>query len=182
LALEMWRIDPAHSCIHFAIRYLGISKIHGRFTKWGGTVQFDEAAPTASQVEVRIDATSVDTNEPNRDGHLQTPDFFNTAQYPEITFKSMRVEAAGKDRYRVTGDLSMRGMTKSITLEVEHGGSAKDPWGNQRGGFSLSGAIDRRDFGLSLHHVLENGAPVLGETVEFSIDLEAVKVMQAATS
>jgi polyisoprenoid-binding protein YceI len=94
----------------------------------------------------------------------------------------MRVEAAGKDRYRVTGDLSMRGVTKSITLEVEHGGSAKDPWGNQRGGFSLKGAIDRRDFGLSLHHVLENGAPVLGDTVEFSIDLEAVKAMQAATS
>jgi polyisoprenoid-binding protein YceI len=182
LALEMWRIDPAHSCIHFAIRYLGISKIHGRFTKWGGTVQFDEAAPTASQVEVRIDATSVDTNEPKRDGHLQTPDFLNTAQYPEITFKSMRVEAAGKDRYRVTGDLSMRGMTKSITLEVEHGGGAKDPWGNERGGFSLKGAIDRRDFGLSFHHVLENGAPVLGETVEFTIDLEAVKAMKAATS
>jgi polyisoprenoid-binding protein YceI len=182
VALEVWRIDPAHSGIHFAIRYLGVSKIHGRFTKWAGTVQFDPASPASSQVEIQIDAASIDTNEPKRDRHLQTPDFLDVTRYPEITFKSTRVEATGGDRYRVTGDLSMRGVTKSVTLEVEHGGSVKDPWGNNRSGFSLNGVIDRRDFGMTFNALLEGGSPLLGDQVEFSIDLEAMKAMEAAAS
>jgi len=179
VALETWQVDPIHSCIHFSIRHFVVSKIHGRFTKWGGTLQLDEAAPTSSQVEIQIDPTSIDTNEPRRDGHLQGPDFFDVAQYPQITFKSTRVEPLGGDRYRVTGDFTMRGVTKPITLEVEHGGSVKDPWGNNRGGFSLKGSINRKDFGMAFHQLMEGGGLVLGDQVDFSIDLEAVRAMQA---
>ena len=180
MALQTWQVDPVHSCIHFSIRHFVVSKIHGRFTKWGGKLELDETAPASSQVEIHIDASSIDTNDPNRDAHLKTQDFFNVAQHPEITFKSTRVEPAGTDRYRVTGDFTLRGVTKPVVLEVEHGGSVKDPWGNNRGGFSVKGSINRSDFGLSFNQTLEGGGLALGDTVEFSIDMEAVKAMQAA--
>ncbi len=180
MAQETWQIDPVHSCIHFSIRHFVVSKIHGRFTKWGGTMQLDEASPASSKVEVHIDASSIDTNDPRRDGHLQGADFFNVAQYPEITFVSTKVEPAGGDRYRVTGDLTLRGITRPVTLEVEHGGTVKDPWGNNRGGFGLKGSIDRKEFGLTFNQVLEGGGVALGDTVDFSIDVEAVKAAGAA--
>jgi len=182
VAQETWQIDPVHSCIHFSIRHFVISKIHGRFTKWGGTIQLDEASPASSQVEIHIDASSIDTNDPNRDGHLKSDAFFDVAQYPEIKFKSTKVEPAGKSQYRVTGDLTLRGVTKPVTLEVEHGGNVKDPWGNQRGGFGVKGAIDRGEFGMSFNAVLEAGGVALSDKVEFSIDVEATKVMQAAAN
>ncbi|PWU03075.1 MAG: polyisoprenoid-binding protein [Terriglobia bacterium] len=179
MAQETWQIDPVHSCIHFSIRHFVISKIHGRFTKWGGTIHLDEASPAASDVSVEIDATSVDTNDAKRDGHLQSPDFFNTAEHPKITFRSTSVESAGPGKYKVTGDLTLRGVTKPVTLNVEHGGSVKDPWGNQRGGFSLKGDINRQEFGMTFNAVLEAGGVALGDNVEFSIDVEATKAMQA---
>ncbi len=182
MAQEKWQIDPVHSCIHFSIRHMVVSRIHGRFTKWGGTIQLDDQNPAASQVEVHIDASSIDTNDANRDGHLKADSFFDVAKYPEITFKSTKVEATGKDQFRVTGDLTLRGVTKPVTLDVEHGGSVKDPWGNQRGGFSVKGTINRNDFGVSFNAVLEAGGVALGDKVDFSIDIEATKVMQAAAS
>lgn len=182
MAKETWQVDPVHSCIHFSIRHMVVSRIHGRFTKWGGAIQLDDASPASSQVEIHIDASSVDTNDPNRDGHLKADAFFDVANYPEITFKSTRVEPAGEGKFSVTGDLTLHGVTKPVTLEVEHGGNVKDPWGNQRGGFSVKGAINRHDFGVSFNAVLEAGGVALGDKVEFSIDVEATKVMQAAAT
>src|SRR5215469_4477994 len=118
MALETWNVDPVHSSIHFSIRHLVISKIHGRFTKWGGTIQFDDQQPTASKVDIQIDVNSIDTNDPKRDEHLKTPDFFDATNHPQITFHSTKVEQAGKDEYRVTGDLTIRGTAKPVTLEV----------------------------------------------------------------
>jgi polyisoprenoid-binding protein YceI len=182
MAVETWQIDPVHSHIHFSIRHFVISKIHGRFTKWGGTVQFDEHVPANSKVEVSIEAASIDTNDPKRDGHLKTPDFFDTERYPHITFVSTKAEAAGGDHYRVTGDLTMRGVTHPVAFDVEYGGSVKDPWGNNRGGFSIKGSIERKDFGLAFNQVLEGGGLALGEKVDFAIDLEAVKTAAQAAS
>lgn len=182
MATETWQIDPVHSGIHFSIRHFVVGKVHGRFAKLGGTIQLDEATPANSKVDVFIDAASVDTNEPNRDNHLKGADFFNVAEHPQITFKSTRVEAAGKDKFRVTGDLTLRGVKKSITLDVEHGGNVKDPWGNNRGGFSLKTQVNRKDFGISFNQTLEGGGPALGDTIDLSIDVEATKAMQAAAN
>ena len=180
MAIETWQVDPVHSCIHFSVPHCMVSKIHGRFTKWSGTIQLDDQAPASSSVEIHIDASSIDTNEPNRDGHLKGTDLFNVAQYPEITFKSTKVESSGKDQYKVTGDFTLKGVSKPVVLEVDHGGSVKDPWGNSRGGFSVKGSIDRKDFGLTFNMPLEGGGFVLGDKVDFSIDVEAVKAAAQA--
>ncbi len=182
MSLETWNIDPVHSSIHFSIRHLVISKIHGKFTRWGGTIQFDEQRPAASKVDIAIEANSIDTNDPKRDAHLQSPDFFDSEKYPKITFTSNKVEPAGTNEYRVTGDLSMRGATHSVTFHVEHGGQVKDMWGNNRGGFSIKGVIDRRDYGMSFAGTTESGAAILGDKIDFAIDVEAIKAAaQSAT-
>ena len=180
MALETWQIDPVHSCIHFSIRHFVISRIHGRFTKWGGTIQFDPEAPASSNVDINIDTNSIDTNDEKRDGHLKGADFFDTARFPQATFKSTKVEPLGDNRYRVAGDFTLRGVTAPVTLDVEHGGQVKDPWGNNRGGFSVTGSINRKDFGVTFNATLEGGGLALGDTVHFSIDAEAVKAAQAA--
>jgi polyisoprenoid-binding protein YceI len=182
MATETWQIDPVHSGIHFSIPHFVVGRVHGRFTKLGGTIQLDEASPANSKVEVQIDADSVDTNDAKRDGHLKTADFFNVAEHPQITFQSTRVEAAGKNKFRVTGDLTLRGAKKPVTFEVAHGGSVKDPWGNNRGGFSLKTEINRKDFGITFNQLLEGGGPALGDMIDISIDVEATKAMQAAAN
>jgi len=180
MAAETWNIDPVHSSIHFSIRHLVISKIHGRFTKWGGVIQFDEQQPASSKVDIQIDVKSIDTNDPKRDGHLMTPDFFDGEQFPQITFSSTQVQPDGKNKYKVTGNLTLRGVTKPVTFEVEHGGQVKDMWGNNRGGFEISGSIDRRDFGMSFAGTTEGGAAILGDKINFAIDVEAIKAAAQA--
>jgi polyisoprenoid-binding protein YceI len=180
MALETYQIDSVHSSIHFSIRHLVISKIHGRFSKLGGTIQFDEQQPASSKVDIQIDVNSIDTNDTKRDEHLKTPEFFDVAQYPQITFSSTKVEPAGANEYRVTGDLTMRGITHPVTLQVEHGGQVKDFWGNHRGGFGIKGAIDRRDFGMTFSGATESGAAVLGDKIDIAIDVEAIKTAAQA--
>jgi polyisoprenoid-binding protein YceI len=182
MALETYNIDPIHSSIHFSIRHLVISKIHGRFAKWGGTILFDEQDPASSKVDMQIEVGSIDTNDAKRDEHLKTPEFFDTAQYPQITFSSTKVEPKGANEYSVTGDLTMRGVTHPVTFEVEHGGHVKDFWGNHRGGFGIKGVIDRRDFGMAFDGKTESGAAVLGDKIHFAIDVEAIKTAAQAAS
>ena len=180
MAVETWQIDPVHSYLHFNIRHFVVSKVHGRFTKWGGTIQFDDQQPTNSKVDIQIDASSIDTGDARRDGHLKTTDFFDTETHSQITFQSTMVEPAGNNQYRVTGDLTIKGVSKPVTLEVEHGGEVKDPWGSQRSGFSIKGSFDRRDFGLSFNQALESGAKALGDKIEMLADLEATKTAAQA--
>ena len=170
-----WDIDPVHSSVGFTVRHLVISKVHGRFTRWTGSLVFDDAAPARSSVEVHIEAASIDTNEAQRDAHLRSPDFFNTDAHPELSFRSTHVELAGAQRYRVTGDLTIAGVTRSAVLEVESLGRAKDPWGGERAGFSARTSIDRRDFGLVWNQALEAGGVVISEKVEIDIEIEAVR-------
>jgi polyisoprenoid-binding protein YceI len=180
VALETWQVDPVHSYLQFNIRHFVVSKVHGRFTKWGGTIQLDDQQPANSKVNIEIDVNSIDTGDARRDGHLKTADFFDTEKYPQITFESTKIEPAGTNEYRVTGDLTIRGVSNPVTLEVEHGGEVKDPWGNQRGGFSIKGSFDRRDFGLSFNQTLEGGGPALGDKIELVSDLEATKAAAQA--
>ena len=173
-----WDIDTTHSSVGFSVRHLLVSKVRGAFTKWSGSLLFDENAPGESRVEVTIDAASVDTHEPKRDEHLRSGDFLDVARFPELTFKSTRVESAGKGRFRVTGDLTLHGVTREVVLDVEDAGRVKDPWGGERAGFSATAAIDRKEFGIVFNQVLDAGGLALGERIDVAIEIEAVKAAQ----
>jgi polyisoprenoid-binding protein YceI len=179
MATNLWDIDVGHSAIHFWVRHMVISKVHGRFAKWSGAIELDERDLTRSSVDVRIDAASIDTQVADRDAHLRSADFLDVAKYPEISFRSKRIEKAA-GAYRVVGDLALRGVVREVALEAEFAGTGKDPWGNERAGFSAKAALDRRDFGLVWNAALEAGGVLVGEKVEIAIELEAVKKAAAA--
>ncbi len=175
-----WDIDVSHSAIHFHVRHMVISKVHGRFAKWAGHIELDEQDLARSTVDVAIDTASIDTQSADRDAHLRSADFLDVAKYPEMTFRSKRIEKDG-DGYRVVGDLSLHGITREVVLQAEFAGYGKDPWGNQRAGFSAKTSLDRREFGLVWNAALETGGVLVGEKVEIAIELEAVKQVAATT-
>ncbi len=178
MATNRWDIDLAHSAIHFRVRHMVISKVHGRFARWSGAITLDEQDLTRSSVEVRIDAASIDTQVADRDAHLRSADVLDVARYPELTFRSRRIERDG-DGYLVVGDLTLHGVTREVELQAEFAGTGKDPWGHERAGFSARAALDRRDFGLVWNAALETGGVLVGEKVEIAIELEAVKAAAA---
>lgn len=178
--MTTWNIDSSHSGIHFIVRHMVVSKVRGAFTRYQGTINFDEKNPEASKISVRIDAASIDTREPQRDGHLRSPDFFDVERYPAISFESTEVEQLDGNRYRVTGDLAMHGVTKSVDLEVEYLGMGKDPYGNDRLSFEAETTINRKDFGLNYNQVLETGGVLVGEKVDIEIDVEALKAQSSS--
>ena len=170
-----WNIDLTHSGINFSIRHMVVSKVRGRFGSYTGKLELNENDLSRSQVEVQIDAASIDTGVEQRDGHLRSADFFDTEKYPRLTYKSRRIEKQSDDRYRVIGDLTIRDVTREVPLDVEFGGRAKDPWGNERAGFTARASIERKDFGLGWNQVLEAGGVLVGDRVDIDIELEAVK-------
>ncbi len=169
-----WDIDVAHSAIHFHVRHMVISKVHGRFARWSGALQLDLEDLARSSVEVEIDTASIDTQVADRDTHLRSPDFLDVARYPKMTFRSKRIEKAGEG-WRVTGDLTLHGVTREVTLDAEFAGVGKDPWGNERAGFSAKAAIDRKAFGLAWNAALETGGVLVGEKVKIELEIELVK-------
>lgn len=168
---ETWQLDPAHTAAQFAVRHMGISTVRGNFTKLSGTVQYDPSDPSKSSIDATIDAASVDTRVEMRDNDLRSPKFFDVAKFPTITFKSKRVEPAGAGKLRVTGDLTIHGVTKEVVLDVEGPSEPlKDPRGNTHMGASATTAINRRDFGV--------GAippAMVAENIAITIDMELVK-------
>jgi polyisoprenoid-binding protein YceI len=177
-----WDIDTVHSSVGFTVRHLVISKVHGRFSRWNGTLVLDEARPEDSHVDVRIEAASIDTHEAKRDAHLCSPDFLDAAKFPELSFVSTHVEGAGQDHYRMTGNLTIRGVTRPVTLEVEMLGRGKDPWGGERTGFSAKASMNRVEFGLVWNQALEAGGVVVGEKVDIDIEIEAVLRAETAAA
>ena len=175
---EVHTIDASHSEVSFQIRHL-VSQVRCRFDEFQGTINMDPAKPEASSVEFRIKAASIDTSLPDRDKHLRGADFFDAEKYPEITFKSTKVRATGKDTYAVTGTLSMRGVNKEITLPVTFLGSARDPWGNEKAGFATETTLNRKDFGINWNAALDNGGVILGDDVKIAINLETAKAKDA---
>lgn len=169
-----WNIDVSHSGIHFTIRHLVFSKVRGLFSRWQGAIDLDDADPTRSRVDVGIEAASIDTREPKRDDHLRSPDFFDVNRFPELRFVSTRIEK-NSDRYALHGDLTIRDVTRPITLDAEILGGVRDPWGNERMSFSARASLDRRDFGLTWNQALEAGGLVVGEKVEIELEIEAIK-------
>jgi polyisoprenoid-binding protein YceI len=178
-ATETYQVDADHANVAFQIRHF-MSQVSGGFNDFQGTIVIDREQPETSSVEFTIQASSIDTNNDKRDEHLRSPDFFDVANHPSITFKSTSVKKVGEDAYEVTGEFTMRGVTKSITLPVEVLGEMKDPWGNQRIGFETSTTIDRKDYGVSWNQTLDQGGLVLGDDVKVSIHLQAVETSSDA--
>jgi polyisoprenoid-binding protein YceI len=169
-----YNIDPSHSQVGFAVKHLVISTVRGQFARYEGKVAFDDADATRSTVEATIDVASVDTRVADRDAHLKSPDFFDVAKYPTMTFKSTKVAKAGKDKLSVTGDLTLHGVTKPVVLEVTTSPEVKGMFGETRRAFAATAKIDRKDFGLTWNKVVEAG-PAVGDEVTIALELEVVK-------
>ena len=172
----IWNIDPDHSNIGFKVRHLMVANVKGSFEKHSSVVDINDKDITKSKVEVTIDTASINTNVQKRDEHLRSADFLDVAKYPTMTFVSKKVAKAGKDKLKVTGDLTLHGITKEVVLEVEGlTRESKDPWGNIRRGAVASTKINRKDFGLLWNKALETGGVVVGEEVIISLEVEMIK-------
>lgn len=167
-----YKIDAAHTTVLFSIRHI-FTDVQGKFTKFDGAITYDPANAAASSVNFTVDANSVDTNNEKRDGHLRSPDFFDVAKYPSLTFKSTKVVPKGKDLLEVTGDFTMHGVTKSITVPVKVLGVIDSKDFGRKAGFSTSFTIDRKEFGMTWNKVLDVGGAVLGDEVKIDINIEA---------
>jgi polyisoprenoid-binding protein YceI len=168
-----WKLDPSHTLVEFSAKHLMITTVKGRITDVEGTIVTDEADLQGSTVEVTLKAASLDTRTDQRDQHLRSADFLDVEKYPEIKFRSTRIRG-DKDSFKVTGDLTIRGVTKPITLDTSFEGRTTDPWGGERIGFSASGKIDRREFGLTWNQALEAGGVVVGNDIKINLEVEAV--------
>jgi len=180
MALEKWEIDSGHSGIHFSVRHMVVAKVRGVFSRWSGSIEADDGDFARGSVKVVIDASSIETGVADRDGHLKSPDFLDVARFPELTFTSKQATATAVGRLAVTGALTLHGVTHDVMLDVEYAGRAKDPWGNERAGFTAKTSIDRKAFGLVWNQALEAGGVLVGERVDIELEIEAVK--QTATT
>jgi polyisoprenoid-binding protein YceI len=175
-ASSTWQIDPQHSSAQFAVRHLGLSTVRGAFSKLSGTMQLDDQDITKSTIEVSIDVNTVDTREPDRDKDLRSERFFDVAHFPAMTFKSKKVEQVAQGKLRVTGDLTIRGTTKEVVLDVDGlAAPVKDPWGNQRIAASATTKINRQDYGVKWNAKLDNGGVLVGDDVNITIDVEMIQ-------
>jgi polyisoprenoid-binding protein YceI len=180
LFADTYVVDKNHSEATFQIRHL-VSKVSGKFDDFAGSIDIDEKNPASSNVTFTIKTASIDTGVADRDKHLRSGDFFDAEKNPEITFKSTAVKATSKKNvYSVTGDLTMRGVTKRITIPVEFLGFAKDPWGSQRAGFTLSTTVNRKDYGINWNKALDNGGYLLSDDVDITVNIEAAKAKPEA--
>lgn len=168
----VWVVDSAHTHVGFSVRHMMVTTVRGQFTKYSGTLDFDPQNFAATTIEGEIDVASVDTGNADRDNHLRNNDFFDVASHPKITFKSTKIVPKG-DEYVVTGDLTIRGVTKSVDLDVEFAGVSKNPYGQTVAGFSAKGTVNRKDFGVSFNAVLETGGVAVAEKVKIEIEVEA---------
>jgi polyisoprenoid-binding protein YceI len=172
-ALRTFTIDAAHSEVTFQVRHL-LTKVRGRFSDFAGTIAFDADQPAGSAVSLTIQAASIDTNQPDRDTHLRSADFFKVDEFPTLTFVSTAIVPRGEDAYDVTGTLTIRGVARTVTLPVSHLGSAKDPWGNERLAFEAETTINRKDYGLNWNAALETGGFLVGDEVRISVSIQAL--------
>ena len=167
-----WLIDPAHTQIQFKVKHLVISTVTGSFQKFEGGMAASRDDFSDGEAWFSADVSSINTNAPDRDTHLKSADFFDEANHPKLTFKSTGFQKKGGDNYKLTGDLTIRGTSHPIELDVEYGGLMKDPWGNTKVGFELTGRLNRKDFGLSWNAITEAGGLVVGEEVKVLINVE----------
>ena len=173
-----WNIEPGHSLVEFSAKHMMITTVKGRFRDVTGAINIDEANPERSTVEASMNAATIDTGVAQRDQHLVSPDFLDAATYPTITFKSRKISgarASAGDEFTITGDLTIRGTTREVTLTASYEGRGKDPWGGERISFTASGKIDRRDFGLTWNQALEAGGILVSNDIKINLEVQAVR-------
>lgn len=170
-----WKFDPVHSGMEFSARHAMVATVRGRFKLFEGVLVLDPSDPTRSTARVELDAASIDTGNPDRDGHLRSPDFLDVEHFPRITFESRRVEYKGGEDFTVWGDLTIRGVSREIELPVTFNGSAVDPYGNLRAGFEAATTVDRKDWGLTWNAPLEAGGILVGDKVKLHLGVSAIK-------
>jgi polyisoprenoid-binding protein YceI len=171
-----WQVDPNHTAAQFSVKHLGVSTVRGAFTKTTGQVQLDEKDISKSQVEITVDTTTLDTRNENRDKDVKSANFLDVATYPTMTFKSKRITSAGSGKWKLIGDLTLHGVTREVTFDVDGPTPAiKDPWGNLRRGASASTTINRQDFGVSYNKTLDTGGLVVANDVQITIDIEFIR-------
>ena len=175
LTSTKWAVDPTHTEVQFKVKHLVISTVTGTFNSFSGNVTSEGDDFDNAKVEFSIAANSIDTNNADRDGHLKGPDFFNAEKYPSLTFKEGTLKKTSAHAYTLVGQFTIRDVTKTIELDVEHGGTVKDPWGNTKAGFEINGKINRKDFGLTWNALTETGGMVVGEEVKLHINVELAK-------
>ncbi|NOV00236.1 YceI family protein [Paenibacillus planticolens] len=175
MAKSKWAVDASHSSIDFSVRHMMIAKVKGTFHSFEAQIEADAEDLTSANIAFQVDLSSIDTRNTDRDAHLRSADFFDCEQHPTMAFQSTQVTKTSDGEYAVTGDLTIRGVTKPETFEVTYEGASKDPWGNEKVGFSAAGSIKRADFGLTYNAVLETGGVLIGDEVKISIEIEAVK-------
>jgi len=172
--MTTWQIDPVHSSVSFTVRHMLVSKVRGTFGRVSGRLDFDEAAPERGAIVACIEAASVDTHEPARDAHLRSGDFLDAETHPHITFRSTAVHPGPDGRLQVSGQLTLRGVTRPVLLEVEFGGRMRDPAGSERVGFSARTTVQRKAFGITFNQLLDSGGLALGDKLEVQLEIEAV--------
>jgi polyisoprenoid-binding protein YceI len=170
-----WAYDASHAKVGFAISHFGISETEGKFTKFDGEVLSERADFSDARIDFVIDVNSINTNDPTRDGHLKSADFFDVARFPEITFKSKSLVPSGKNKYKITGTLTMHGISCEISLDVIYNGTVLDPFKNTKAGFKITGIIDRTKFGLTWNGTLSAGELLVGNNVKLDINIELLK-------
>jgi polyisoprenoid-binding protein YceI len=180
--MTKWTIEPMHSEVHFKVRHLVISTVTGSFNKFAGSAEAASDDFENAIINFSIDVDSVDTNQPQRDGHLISPDFFDAAAFPKISFASTSFNKKGGSDYSLKGNLTIKGITKPVELKVEFGGIAADSYGNTRAGFDISGEVDRKEFGLTASMITEAGSVVIGDTVKLNLSVQLIKETVAATA
>jgi polyisoprenoid-binding protein YceI len=170
-----WSVDPAHSNVEFAVKHLMISTVKGRFGDVKGSVQYNDADPKQSRVDIEIGVGSIDTRSEQRDGHLRSPDFFDVERFPTMRFTSKRIDGDPNGQFKLVGDLTIRDTTREVTLDAEFQGRNRDPWGGERMGFEAKGKVNRKDYGLNWNQALEAGGWLLGDDIKMSIEVQLVK-------
>jgi polyisoprenoid-binding protein YceI len=172
-ATTTWTIDPAHSVVELAVKHMMFSTVKGRFANVAGTIVLNEQTLAGSSVTAEIDAGSIDTREAQRDGHLRSADFLDVENFPTITFRSTQVVPGGRDRFTLVGDLTIRGVTREVSLDAELEGQGIDPWGGKRVGFTATTTINRKDFGLNWNQALEAGGVLVSDQVKIGLEIQA---------
>ena len=176
--MAVWKFDPAHTTISFSARHMMVTTVRGNFAPPSGTLVFDQANPAASSVEAEIDTTTLVSGVTDRDNHLRSADFLDTANFPTITFKSTKVEVTGDDSANISGDLTIRGVTHPVVLKTEFLGVVNSPFGDKRAGFTASTKINREDYGLNWNVAIEAGGVLVGKEIKIELDVEAIYVAE----
>lgn len=180
MAPSTWKIDPSHSLVEFSVKHMMIATVKGRFGQIEGEVTVDSANLTQAAFNLTVDISSIDTRDPGRDTHLRSADFFDVDQYPTVSFRSRAVTKRDDDELTLVGDLTIHGVTRETEFELTYEGQAKDPWGNERVGFSARTTINRKEFGLTWNAALETGGVLVGENVKIEVHLEGIRQAEAA--